>query len=466
MMRMQVNDTITAIATPVGEGGIGIVRLSGCDALRIAGELFVSKDGAALASYASYTTHYGHVKDPEGGNGEYVDEVILTVMRAPKSYTKEDIVEVNCHGGPRALKAVLELAVRHGARIAEPGEFTRRAFINGRIDLAQAEAVLDIITAKTDASLKAAVSQLGGGLSKKIEEMRGELSRLLGHMEVAIDFPDEDVRIAEEADLLRALEKVLSEMASLLATADEGIVLREGLLATICGKPNVGKSSLMNLLLKADRVIVTELPGTTRDAVEETLNVKGFPIRIVDTAGISDAGGVLDRAGAERSRRYLEAADIALFVLDGSAPIAREDLAIRDMIKGKKAIVIINKADLHQKISDADAGSLLEGAPVVRLCVSQGLNVGSLEREMLGLLWNGGAFQNEGAIVTHARHKESLVRSAGHVTEALASAKRGLSAEFVAQDLREARYHLGLITGASVSDDILDRIFSEFCIGK
>ncbi len=466
MAAPHLDDTIAAISTPLGESGIGIVRLSGPRALAIADEVFVSKDGLAPSAYETHTVHYGHVRDPDATAGGYVDEAILTVMRAPKSYTKEDVVEINCHGGPCVMRRALEVVIRRGSRLAEPGEFTKRAFLNGRIDLAQAEAVLDIIRAKTDAALRVAVSQLDGVLSHEVDGIIERLSRIASHIEAAIDFPDEDIEIMEEADAARALGSIQEEIAGLISTADEGIVLREGICATICGKPNVGKSSLMNVLLKRDRVIVTPIPGTTRDAVEETINLKGFPIRMVDTAGISDAKDMPDREGVERSRRYIERADIVLFVFDSTRPIEKEDLDIRDIVKGKKVLAILNKIDLPQALTPKDVHAVLDGARTVSVSVTERMNIDLLEEELVGQLESGGVMPGEGAVVTRARHKRSLEDASAHIREAIESLDKGLSAEFVAYGVREAILCLGTIIGKTLSDDILDRIFGEFCIGK
>ena len=467
-MNIHLDDTIVAVSTPLGEGGIGIVRLSGPDAIAIAGRMFAAKDGKDVSEYETYTVHYGHIVDEVKNreNKGYVDEVVLTVMRAPKSYTKEDVVEINCHGGPAALKKTLELAVRHGARVAQPGEFTRRAFLNGRIDLSQAEAVADIIKAKTDASLRAAVGQLEGGLSERVDSLIDRLSGVLSHIEAALDFPDEDIEIVKEADAAGIMDRAKKEMEKLIETADAGMILRQGVLAIICGKPNVGKSSLMNLLLKRDRVIVTPIPGTTRDAVEEMINLKGFPVRLVDTAGISETVDILDKEGVRRSRRYLEMADMVLFVLDASRPVEKEDLFLRDIIKNKKVIVVVNKTDLPQRLDGTKVKELIGAERIIRISVLEKKHIESLEEAILSCLESGRVFQNEGAMVTNARQKASLESALGYVARSVGSLEKKVPGEFIAQDIKEALYHLGLIVGRSVSDDILDRIFSEFCIGK
>ncbi len=474
-MNINFDDTIAAVSTPLGEGGIGIVRLSGPGAITIADKMFVSKDGKRVPEYETYTVHYGHVLDsnqkPEYRNQKkdkrgYVDEVLLTVMRAPKSYTKEDVVEINCHGGPAALKCVLELALKYGARVAEAGEFTKRAFLNGRIDLAQAEAVADMISAKTEASLRSAMGQLEGGLSERVLYLIEKLSGALSHMEAAVDFPDEEIEIMGSADAAGIMDEVRKGIEKLLETSSAGIILREGFLVIICGKPNVGKSSLMNLLLKRDRVIVTPIPGTTRDAVEEVISLKGFPVRIVDTAGISETRDTLDREGVLRSRRYLDMADMVIFVLDGSSPLEREDFLIMEILKDKKVIAVVNKTDLPKRLDEAGIKGAMKTEDVVRVSVLKKKNIESLEGAIVKCLESGRVFQGEGAFVTNARQKASLEQALKYVVQAARSVKEGLSSEFISQDMKEVLYHLGLIVGKSVSEDMLDRIFCEFCVGK
>ncbi len=463
-------DTIVAVSTPVGEGGIGIVRLSGPASLSIADKLFNSPDGKKPSTYRTHTVHYGHIAEKvtshklKGRN--VIDEVLLTVMRAPKSYTKEDIVEINCHGGLQAVRRVLHLAVKEGGRIAEPGEFTKRAFLAGRIDLAQAEAVLDVIRSKTEGSLKVAVSQLEGGLSKAISGLCDAIVDIASQVEASIDFPDESIAPAERKDLIRRTGSVIRDMERFAATYDEGAVLREGVLAIICGKPNAGKSSLMNLLLKRDRVIVSPIPGTTRDAVEEMINLKGIPIRLVDTAGIAETRDILEREGVVKSRKYLALADIAIVMLDGSVKIDDADSAIIKMVAGKKKIVVLNKCDLPKKLDLKKVKKLFPGDKVIAESVEKKRKIEELEKAIADTVWSGGFTQGEGAIVSNARHKELLDKALACMLSVKKELEKGESPEIVAIDLREAMHHLGLIIGRSVSDDILERIFEQFCIGK
>lgn len=460
--KSNLDDTVVAVSTSIGEGGISIVRLSGPIALKIIDAIFIYKEKARPSDFKTYTVHYGHIV----GSGDVIDEVLLTVMRAPKSYTKEDVVEINCHGGLTSTKKVLELVIKHGARIAEPGEFTKRAFLNGRLDLSQAEAVLDIIRAKTEGSLKVAISQLEGELSKKIDGLREDIIDITSQIEASIDFPDEELDVIDKKEIVKKVEYVLNGLRGLIDTYSEGMILREGILAIICGKPNVGKSSLMNLLLKRDRVIVSPIPGTTRDAVEELINLKGIPIRLVDTAGISEAKDELLREGASRSKKYLALADIALLMLDGSTEIDDKDMNIIKLVGNKKKLVVINKNDLAKKIDAKSIKALFKDDDVIEISVEKRNNIEFLEDAIKDAVWKSAFIQGEGAIVSNIRHKELLDRS----LENMLSVKRGLeeeaSPELLTIDFKEAIYKLGLIIGRSISDDILDRIFEQFCIGK
>ncbi|MDO8535967.1 MAG: tRNA uridine-5-carboxymethylaminomethyl(34) synthesis GTPase MnmE [Candidatus Omnitrophota bacterium] len=461
-----LDDTIVAISTPVGEGGIGIVRISGESALGIADKIFVSKDGGKPSDYGTYTVHYGNIINIDARH-QTIDEVLLTVMRAPKSYTREDIVEINCHGGIQAVKKIFDLIIKSGARVAQPGEFTKRAFLNGRIDLTQAEAVLDVIRAKTEGSLKVAVDQLDGRLSKDISDMLDILVDVASHLEASIDFPDEELDIIKDGDLDKKIKGVLGKIKDLIGSFSEGVVLREGVLAVICGKPNVGKSSLMNLLLKRDRVIVAPIPGTTRDAVEEMISLNGIPVRLVDTAGIGEVNDILYKESAGKSKRYIEKADIALLVLDASTEVDAEDIEILRLIEGRKKLVIINKIDLGARPAlKKRLTPLLKDDVVVEISVEKKINIDLLERSILDIVWTGKFTQGEGAIVTNARHKELLDKAFENMLSVSKAVKDAMHPELIAVDLKEAIFNLGLIVGRSASDDILDRIFDNFCIGK
>jgi len=466
MKKSYSEDTIAAISTPVGEGGIGIVRLSGPKALKIADSIFLSREGDKPSGFKTYTTHYGHIVDRQKTKGIVIDEVILTVMKAPRSYTREDVVEINCHGGIQAVKKVFELVIKNGARVAQPGEFTKRAFLNGRIDLAQAEGVLDVIRAKTEGSLKVAMSQLEGALSKKMNSIREDIINITSEVEASIDFPDEELDTKDTRGLIKKVKGVLNELNETIGSYDDGMVFREGVLATICGKPNVGKSSLMNLLLKRDRVIVSPIPGTTRDAVEEIINLKGIPIRLVDTAGISGRGGLLEKESVVRSKKYLELADIVLLLFDGSTEIEKEDRDIVRLVGDKKKLIIINKCDLAKKTDVKTLRGIFKNEKIIEISVEKKKNIKLLENAMVEMVWAGHFAQGESAIVSNARHKELLDKSLESMLSVKKALESGAGAEIVAIDLKETIYDLGLIVGKSVSDDILDRIFEQFCIGK
>jgi len=456
------DDTITAVSTPIGEGGIGIVRLSGERAIEIADKVFEAKNGKKVASFKSHTVHYGHVLY----KGDVADEALLTIMRAPKTYTKEDIVEINCHGGIQATKKVLELVIDSGARLAEPGEFTKRAFLSGRLDLSQAEAVLDTIRAKTESSLKSALKQLEGGLSKKVNGLIDKLADITAEIEASIDFPDEDITPKDRMKLAGEAVSVLSGIKELIDSYGKGMVAREGVLAIICGKPNVGKSSLMNLLLKRDRVIVSPIPGTTRDAVEEMIDLDGIPIRLVDTAGIGRAKDPLGKKSAIKTKSYMNMADIALLVLDGSRKIDNKDREMFRMVKGKKKLIIVNKSDLGNKAAGPVFNKLSAGSESLEISVKKNINIALLEKKIALLVWGGSFDQSESPMVASARHKESLDKAYKSVLSVVGAIKKKYQPELVAVDLKEAIFDLGLITGKSVSEDILNRIFEKFCIGK
>ncbi len=464
MGNINLDDTIVAISTPIGEGGIGIVRMSGREALKVADRIFISKDGCNPSNFKTYTTHYGYIADE---NKATIDEVILTVMCAPKSYTKEDIVEINCHSGIVPLKKILDLTVRLGARIAEPGEFTKRAFLNGRIDLSQAEAVLDIVRAKTDLSLKIAFRQLEGEFGKKIRALKEELLSIYAHLEALIDFPEEEIEVLKDEEIKGRLEKLCGELRSLLESADSGKVLRDGIKTVICGSPNVGKSSLLNALLREERAIVTPIPGTTRDTIEETLNIKGIPINIIDTAGIVKPKDPIEVCGVEKSQRSIEEAGLVLLVIDGSRPLAKEDLEIIDKVKEKRLIIVKNKIDLEQKTSEKELKTLLPEEAIVKTCAITSEGIEDLENTISSLIWEGKLIQSlDELILSNARHISLIKEVYKQIKEAIHSINRSLPLEIVVVSLRSALDYLSEITGERISEEVLNRIFSEFCIGK
>ncbi|MDD4879040.1 MAG: tRNA uridine-5-carboxymethylaminomethyl(34) synthesis GTPase MnmE, partial [Candidatus Omnitrophica bacterium] len=391
-----------------------------------------------------------------------VDEALLTVMRAPKSYTREDAVEISCHGGVIPLRKSLGLVLERGARLAEPGEFTKRAFINGRLDLTQAEAVLDIIRAKTDASLRAAISQLDGRLSSGLNKIKDELISISANIEGSIDFPDEDIEIISEAKIGERLGSVKEEVRRLLETAERGIILREGISCVICGKPNVGKSSMLNALVGRERAIVTHIPGTTRDPIEEFINILGIPFRLADTAGIVPTEDIVEREGVLRSREHIEAADLVLLVLDASSRLTDEDRVLLEDTKGRQRIIVLNKIDLSRKISLAAS----RDETVAEVSAKSGEGIDGLKDKMSEKVFGGGIRSTEGAIITNARQKDALRRSYESLAEAIRAVDGKLSPELIAIELKESLDCIGEIAGETVTDDILDKVFSQFCIGK
>jgi tRNA modification GTPase len=454
-----LDDTIAAIATPVGAGGIGIVRLSGPEALPILRALLSRRGDVAPRALC-----YGHIVDPEGG--QVVDEVLAAYMPAPRTYTRQDVVEINCHGGPAPLRRVLDLCLAHGARLAGPGEFTLRAFLNGRIDLAQAEAVADLVEAKTDAGLRLAVAQLEGHLSHRIRDVRARLLEALAWVEASIDFEEDEIPPYAVDDELEAAQGALQ---SLIDGAEQGIVYRQGMRTAIVGQPNVGKSSLLNALLRAERAIVTPIPGTTRDTLEETLNLRGIPLVLVDTAGIrSDTRDMAEDLGVERSRAALARADLALLVIDGSAPLTAEDRRIAALVGAKPAIVAVNKIDLRDggEAGLADASDLLPHAPRVELSALTGAGLDALERAIEEVVFAGQVMASDAALVSHPRHRDVLRRAVEHVAAAVAARDAGLPPDLMSIDLSAAVDALGEITGETVSETLLETIFGRFCIGK
>ena len=460
---MILDDTIVAISTPPGEGGIGIVRLTGKDTIKIADRLFHSSKGKSLSDSASHRIIHGFIKD--SFTGETVDEVLVSVMRSPNTYTREDIVEINCHGGMSPLREALELAVKNGARLAEPGEFTKRAFLNGRIDLSEAEAVLDLIRAKTDESRRIALEQLRGRLSEKILNLREQLTKICVFIEACIDFPEEDIELASRKEIIESAETILKELASLLKSYDEGRFFREGLAAAIVGKPNVGKSSLLNALLQKDRAIVTDTPGTTRDTIEEYLNINGLPLRIIDTAGIRESHDMAEKEGVKRSIRAMEDADLVIAVIDGSEPLKDEDIEVLGKTKGKNTIIVINKSDLpvHGKTA-----SQLEPYTfkILEVSATRGDGLEKLKDTIFQSSVKNWKEQKEGVIVTNLRHKIAIQAAYDSLKNGIKAIETDKPLEIIAIEFRDALDRLGEIVGVVTTDDILNRIFSDFCIGK
>lgn len=461
-----LDDTIVAVSTPLGEAGIGIVRLSGKESLSIADRIFVSKDKSTPSKYKTYTVHYGHIVDRSKiTDHEIIDEVILTVMRKPRTYTKEDIVEINCHSGIIPLRKILELCLKCGARLAEPGEFTKRAFLNGRIDLVQAEAVLDIIKSRTDQSLKAAASQLEGHLSAEIGRIKDSMIDALVDVEASIDFPEEDINTRSKDELLQKINQISSSLRMLIESAQEGSILREGISCVICGKPNVGKSSLLNSLAKKDRAIVTAIPGTTRDFIEEPMNIKGIPLRLFDTAGITESQNIIEKEGIRRTRKLIQEADLIILVLDGSAALSSQDSELIEQVKAFKSICAVNKIDLPQRI---EQDKIREAFPdrTVSISATERIGLDNLSEVMAKMVYNGRLSSAGDILVTNLRHKDALERAYNSVAEAKKSLENLSAEELLALDLKDALDALGDITGETAAEDILNKIFDTFCIGK
>lgn len=462
MEKLYLDDTIAAISTPLGKSGIGIVRLSGKKALSIADKIFIGSNGKRPSRLSSHRLYYGWIKNGK----ERIDEVLLNVMRAPRTYTKEDIVEINCHSGIAVLRKILELVLGLGARLAGRGEFTKRAYLAGRIDLTQAEAILDIINSQTPQALNAALGQLEGRLSEKIGNLRRSLLEISTQLEASIDFADQDIEPKSLEKILKKAEKASYQIKELLDSADKGTILREGISCVICGRPNVGKSSLLNALLKKDRAIVTPLPGTTRDVLEETVDISGIPLRLIDTAGIVKASNLAEAEAVKRSRKALKEADLILLVLDASRKLEAEDLKISRYISERCAFVVLNKQDLPQKIGADELSRVSGGRKVIKVSALRGRGLKSLQREIAAYLWRGEAPSGDELLITNIRHRQALKKAHLSLRRVNKAIKMSQGTEIVALYIKEAQSFLGEIIGKIRCEDILERIFSQFCIGK
>lgn len=456
--------TICAIATPVGEGGIGIIRLSGDRAIEIASHLFRSKSSKAVHEFASHTLHLGVMTDP--ATGESLDEVMLAVMRAPRTYTRADTVEIYCHGGALILHRILDLLIRHGARPAEPGEFTQWAFLSGRIDLTQAEAVMDLIRARTSAGQRAAMAQLGGALHQRVIRLREEGLQLLAEIEAGIDFSEEDIQFVSSDQVRTVLRGLIHQVDALLETAASGKALREGVATAIVGRPNVGKSSLLNALLMQNRAIVTPVPGTTRDVIEEYLNLDGVPLRIMDTAGLRETEELVEREGILRTRQAIDAADLVLFVLDATQNLHPGEGEAIEGTAGKQRLLIFNKMDLIPPEERAKSVPWNGMTDAIGISALTGEGLERLREAITGMIRGGIVTCGEREAMVNNRHKALLLQVKQSMTQVAKSLEAGASAELVAMDLRAAIDRLGEITGATTTDDLLDKIFKGFCIGK
>jgi len=456
-------DTIAAISTPFGESGIGIVRMSGPLAEPIAKKLFKPKKDQPC--FISHHFHYGEIIDPQ--NGRPIDEVLIVLMKSPKTYTREDMVEIHCHGGYLILQRVLELVLKQGARMAEPGEFTKRAFLNGRIDLTQAEAVIDLITAKTMASLEIANQQLRGVLYREMTSLKEDLVEQLALIEAHIDFPEEEIDPISLGKMRQDLKRMIHQIEGWIASFEEGKIFREGISCAIIGKTNVGKSSLLNVLLKEERAIVTPIPGTTRDVIEEVLNICGIPVRLMDTAGLRKAMDSIEQEGVRRAKERVSDSDFVLLMIDGSRPLDADDMEIFEEIKEKKKVVALNKKDLPLKISLEDVKSRFQENPIISISCLRNEGIDDLKEAIYHYLVHRDVRSSpEHLIVANIRHKTALSQMRDNLSNAVKGLEERTSPEFIAFEIRSALEALGEIVGETTTEEILNRIFEQFCIGK
>lgn len=457
-------DTIAAISTPPGEGAISIVRLSGDQSIEIADKVFQSGK-KTLKKVDSHTIHYGHIVDP--ANQQLVDEVMVSVMRSPKTFTREDIVEINCHGGIVVVNELLQLMLREGARLAEPGEFTKRAFLNGRVDLSQAEAVMDLIRAKTDKAMNVAINQLDGNLSKLIRQLRQEILETLAQVEVNIDYPEyDDVEELTTQLLLEKAGQVSLQIDALLVNAKQGKILREGLSTAIIGRPNVGKSSLLNYLLHEEKAIVTDIAGTTRDVIEEYVSVRGVPLKLVDTAGIRETEDIVERIGVERSRKALSEADLILLVLNQSEELTQEDRKLLEATRELKRIILLNKTDLQPKLDRKELQQLIGKDELLAISVLRQDGMDQLEEAIATLFFGGQTGEKDATYVSNTRHIALLENASQALKEVQSGIEAGMPVDLVQIDMTRCWDYLGEIVGDSVQDELITQLFSQFCLGK
>jgi tRNA modification GTPase len=458
---MYKEDTIAAVATPAGEGGVGIVRMSGPDAESIAGTIF-SRAAGKNGKLKSHTLYHGSIRNPQ--TGKILDEVLLTIMRKPRSYTGEDVVEVHCHGGVFVVRRVLGLVLSRGARHAEPGEFTKRAFLNGRLDLAQAEAVRDLILARTEKAAELALGQVKGSLSDWVSDLREELIDIAVQVEAAIDFPDEDVELLESPVLIARVAALKEKISVITDSYEWGKLFREGAKVCLCGRPNVGKSSLLNALLGEQRVIVTALPGTTRDIIEESINLDGLPVILWDTAGIRETGDEAERMGVDLSLQHIAKSDAVVVVLDGSMALSAEDQVFLSSISAKRSLVALNKGDLEQQINRQQLEQLVGSKEIVSVSATRGDGLHELKQSLRELILRVDV--EPALVLTNIRHKSALLRGEQALADAVSALSAGRSPELIAVTLQEARHCLEEVVGAVHNEDILERIFTQFCLGK
>ena len=459
---MFIDDTIAAIATAPGEGGIGIIRISGEKSLQVAQSIFKSKSGKMIKDYNARTLIYGTVVD----NEKVIDEVLVAYMKGPNSYTAEDVIEINCHGGFISVKKILELILSKGVRLAEAGEFTKRAFLNGRIDLSQAEAIIDVIKSKTDMAHEVAQSQLEGSLAKKIKDLRMNVTEVLAHLEVSIDFAEEDVEEITYQTLEEKALELRNEIKKLYDTAESGKILRDGLKTVIVGKPNVGKSSLLNSILGENRAIVTDIAGTTRDVIEEFVNIKGIPLKIVDTAGIRETEDVVEKIGVEKSRESFSTADLVIMVLDASRKLSEEDMEILESLKNKKTIVLLNKMDLEPQIELEKIEEFVNSEDIIKISALKHQGIEELQDKIEAMVYHGSVKNSSNLMITNSRHKDALFKAYESINDAISAIEQRTPYDFIEVDFKNIWDYLGYINGDTVREDLLDTIFANFCIGK
>ncbi|MDQ0918477.1 tRNA uridine-5-carboxymethylaminomethyl(34) synthesis GTPase MnmE [Paenibacillus sp. V4I5] len=457
-----LNDTIAAISTPLGEGGIAVIRVSGDEAVPLVERIFRSKTKLSVAE--THTVHYGFIIEP--ASAQKVEEVLVTLMKAPRSFTMEDVVEVSCHGGIVSVKKVLDLLLQEGVRLAEPGEFTKRAFLNGRIDLTQAEAVIDLIRAKSDRAFKVALKQVEGNLSKQIKHLRYILVELMAHVEVNIDYPEHDVEEMTNTFIKSKCDTVMLEIDRLLVTAEQGKILREGIETAIVGKPNVGKSSLLNELAQENRAIVTDIPGTTRDVIEEFVNIGGIPLKLLDTAGIRETSDLVEQIGVERSKTALAEADLILLVLNSNEELEFDEIALMKQLADKQTIVILNKTDLSRKLNVEQVLSYFPQERIVELSLIENKGIEDLEKAIAAIFFEGKLESSDLTYVSNIRHISLLKQAKRSLQDALDANEQYVPIDMIQIDIRAAWEQLGEIIGDSVGESLIDQIFTQFCLGK
>ncbi|RRD93672.1 tRNA uridine-5-carboxymethylaminomethyl(34) synthesis GTPase MnmE [Clostridiales bacterium COT073_COT-073] len=455
-----MEDTIAAISTPMGSAGIGIIRMSGEKSMDILKQIFQPKK--KNQEFKSHTIRYGHIME----NNKVIDEVLVSVMLAPNTYTKEDIVEINCHGGQVIMKKIMKILINKGARLAEPGEFTKRAFLNGRLDLSQAEAVMDMISAKTERELSGFAVHLSGELRRKVLFLREKMIQILANIEVGIDYPEYEFEGLEESEMIAGISSILKEVEDLGNTYENGRLIKDGIKTAIIGKPNVGKSSILNALLRANRAIVTDIAGTTRDTLEEYYYLNGITLKLIDTAGIRESSDVVEKIGIEKSIQSIHQADLLLFVIDSSSDLEAEDHRILQEIKDKKCIFILNKADLENKITRDHFVADYPSARFIETSALTGYGISCLEEVITELFDLGDIESSDSLYITNLRQKEALVHAAESMRNVIASVEAGLSEEFWAIDLKNAYLEMSKIIGESLEDDVVSQIFARFCVGK